>query len=156
MFDAFTSPEDGFEIEEAITFLVAEYAKSGHNPKPVILHSLRVAFFLLEHGQPKQVVIAAVLHDLLEDTKVQEGEIENKFGTHVLELVTAVTQDETIQDETERYKELFARAIAAGPDAIAIKNADLHFNSLYTHLVQDEKKRESLEEKQRWWRELDK
>jgi hypothetical protein len=37
------SPEDSFEIEKAISYLVTNYNESGHNPKASYLHSLRIA-----------------------------------------------------------------------------------------------------------------
>jgi len=38
------SPEDNVQIEKAIKFLVERISHRGKNPKPVILHSIRVAF----------------------------------------------------------------------------------------------------------------
>lgn len=55
------------KIEEAIKFLVFTVQESGMNPKPVILHSIRVWLNLQNLGYDKDVVVAAILHDILED-----------------------------------------------------------------------------------------
>lgn len=154
MFNTFVSPEDGFEIERAIHFLVVEYAKTGHNPKPVVLHSLRVALLLLESNYPKEIVIAAILHDVLEDTKVTEDIVESEFGSRTLQLIKAVTYDETIVDEIERYKDMYARTISLGKDAVVIKAADLHINSIYVKLVLDKDKQKVLVDKEKYFLDL--
>ena len=56
------------QLEQAIIFLVTTFQQSGNNPKPVILHSIRVALFLYEYHYPEEVIIAGALHDLVEDT----------------------------------------------------------------------------------------
>ena len=50
------------KLERAITFLVTTFQQSGNNPKPVILHSIRVALFLYEYQYPEETIIAGVLH----------------------------------------------------------------------------------------------
>ena len=154
MFDTLVSPEDGFEIEKAISFLVAEYAKTGSNLKPVILHSLRVASLLLESGYGKSVVIPAILHDILEDTKVAEAEVESAFGSRVLELIKALSYDETITDKTERYKDMYARTLLLGKEAVVIKAADLQINGIYIRLVSEKAQQEFLINKVKYFLDL--
>lgn len=154
MFDALVTPKDGFEIERAIQFLVNEYAKSGKNPKPVILHSLRVAFLLLESGYQKRVVIAAILHDMLEDTDVSVESITAEFGLDTLAIIQAVSYNENIPDEVQRYKDMFARTLACGKEAVLVKAADLHINSIYLRLVSDGSQQWFLLEKERYFLEI--
>ena len=47
---------------------------------------------LIEEDAPQEVVVAGILHDLLEDTKVTPEEIREGFGDTVLELVTEVSE----------------------------------------------------------------
>lgn len=141
------SPEDSFEIEKAISYLVTNYNASGHNPKPVILHSLRIANMLMEMGYDKKVIIGAVLHDIVEDTDVTNEQLKNDFGQEVLDLVTAVSYDESILDPIEQYKDMYDRVLAYGKDAIVLKCVDMAVNSLYLDLVPDLDKRRQLVEK---------
>ncbi len=149
-------PNQGFEIEKAISCLVTNYNKSGHNQKPVILHSFRVAMMLLEMGYEKQIVIGAILHDILEDTDMTSGQLKEEFGQEILELVLAVSYDESIKDPIEQYKEMYKRIVVYGKDAVVLKTVDIAVNSLYISLVPDDKKQRALVEKGTYFLELTK
>ena len=60
------------ELERAIVFLVLQMERAGNNPKPVVLHSIRVALYLYDQGCGGDIVVAA-LHDLLEDSDTPRG-----------------------------------------------------------------------------------
>jgi (p)ppGpp synthase/HD superfamily hydrolase len=81
-------------IFKAIEF--ATLAHSGQYRKgtkiPYIVHPLAVGQILIEHGCSVQVVIAGILHDTLEDTRVTIGEINDLFGKEVADLVQAVSE----------------------------------------------------------------
>jgi (p)ppGpp synthase/HD superfamily hydrolase len=138
------SPQDSFRVENAIQFLVTNYAKSGHNPKPVILHSIRTAMYLLELSYETDIIIAAILHDLIEDTATSRDEIEQEFCETIANIVASVSFRGDITDPVEQYRDLYSRALAAGRAAIMVKAADLHSNSLYIRLVPDRAKQEKL------------
>lgn len=142
-----TSPEDSFAIERAISFLVTNYNQSGHNSKPVILHSIRIANILMEMGYGKKLIIGAILHDMLEDTGVTPQMTKEGFGQEVLDLVTAVSFDKTIAEPVAQYKELYNRVLAHGKEAVVLKSVDIAANSLYIELVPDIDKRTHLVEK---------
>jgi len=123
--------EDQKQIEEAIKFLVFAIHESGHNPKPVILHSIRVGLHLSDLGYDKDIVVAAILHDVIEDTATKIDEVRAKFGDKVAKLVESNSFDKSIADKTERYKENFARCRKAGKDALIVKAADFFDNADY-------------------------
>ncbi len=142
------------KIEKAKKFLIASFKKSGKNTKPTIRHSLEVGRYLEKAGYGIEVVIAGLLHDLLEDTDVTKQEIERRFGKKVLHLVEANSFDESITDKTERYKELFERCAKAGKDALVIKTADILENHKYMYLVTDKKLYNELHEKWKYFLEV--
>jgi (p)ppGpp synthase/HD superfamily hydrolase len=148
------SPEDSFEIEKAISYLVTNYNESGHNPKPVILHSLRIANMLMEMGYDKKIIIGAVLHDIIEDTNVTDEQLKEYFGKEVLDLVKAVSYDDSISDPVEQYKDMYDRVLAYGKDAVVLKCIDIAVNSLYIDLVPDSNKRRQLVEKGTYFLDL--
>ena len=129
------SPEVDKQIEEAIKFLVFAIHETGHNPKPVILHSIRVGLHLYKLNYDKDIVTAAILHDVIEDTDTKIEEVKSKFGDKVAKLVEANSFDESIEDKTERYKENFERCRKAGKDALIIKAADFFDNADYYNLA---------------------
>jgi guanosine-3',5'-bis(diphosphate) 3'-pyrophosphohydrolase len=149
-------PQDSELYEKAIIFLVLSYQKSGHNPKPVVFHSLRVAFYLLEKCYGANIIVGSILHDVLEDTEVSEDEIEKEFGAEVLNLIKAVSYQKEIKSFEKQYRDLFARAKEYGRDALIVKCADIKDNSFYIKLVADKKKREKLLEKLAYFLEISK
>lgn len=138
---------DNFEVEKAIKFLVSEIEKYCNNQKPLIIHCIRVALKLDFYGYRKEIVQAALLHDILEDTKATAKSVRNKFGQEVLDLISVSTFDKTITDKTERYKANFDKAIKAGKDALVIRASDLLDNSFYYNLVGDKNVYKRLLEK---------
>jgi len=123
--------EEQEKIQSAIVFLVESFRKSGHNPKPVILHSIRVAMTLYAMGESSNIVIAALLHDMLEDTDVTFEQIEKEYGSEV-----ANSFKSEIEDFEKKYIETFERNIACGRDAAIIKAVDLVDNADYYTLGQ--------------------
>lgn len=91
---------------------------------PFILHPLEVASLLHASGWGDEVVATAMLHDLLEDTDVAGEELRERFGDRVAGLVTALTEDESIEDYAERKAALRRQAVEAGEEARAVFAAD--------------------------------
>jgi (p)ppGpp synthase/HD superfamily hydrolase len=148
------SPGDSFAVERAILYLVTNYNESGHNPKPVILHSLRIANMLMEMGYDRKIIIGAVLHDIIEDTNVTDEQLKEDFGQEVLDLVIAVSYNESISDPVEQYKDMYDRVLAYGKDAVVLKSVDIAVNSLYIDLVPDPNKRRQLVKKGTYFLDL--
>ena len=143
----FISPENSFKIEKAVSYLVKEYNESGKNPKPVILHSLRVGIYLLESGYETDIVITGILHDLIEDSEVSFNDIKNNFSSDIATWVEAVSFKPDINDPIEQYREMFKRTISAGKIPTIVKAADILANSIYIHLVPDLEKQRMLLQK---------
>lgn len=117
------------EFEEAVFYLAAALGKKKKNgKKPVVIHSLRVAQRLAETGYGRHVIIAGVLHDLMEKTKVSKSQITRRFGRQVTDLVGAVTNNQRIKDPVKRYEDSVLRCFELGAEALAIRIADLTDN----------------------------
>lgn len=121
---------DKHEIERALFFLSNVLQDSGHNTKPVLLHSIQVAEMLWERGFPQDVVIAAVLHDVVEDTDITIDDVGQSFGHQVAVYVDALTVS-----DTQDIMQSFARTAELGSEALSIRAADLIQNSYYYHLA---------------------
>lgn len=144
-------PENDKQIEEAIKFLVFAIHESGKNPKPVILHSIRVGLHLYNLDYDKDIVIAAILHDVIEDTAIKIEEVESKFSSKIAKLVEANSFDESISDKTERYKENFERCRKVGKDALIVKAADFFDNADYYNLASTDELTKWLLEKLKYF-----
>jgi (p)ppGpp synthase/HD superfamily hydrolase len=91
---------------------------------PFVTHPVEVACLLHEAGFQDEVVAAGVLHEILEDTAVERGELESRFGPVVAALVAAVSDDPSIEDAAERKAALRKQVAEAGTNAAAVFAAD--------------------------------
>ncbi len=83
------------KIEDAIYFAKEKHAgqvRKG-NGIPYINHPVEVAILASHMTTEVETIIAAVLHDTLEDTDTTYEEIKNKFGEKVAELVLSDSED---------------------------------------------------------------
>lgn len=87
-------------------------------------HPVAVARLLYVAGFGDEVIAAALLHDVVEDTAKGLAELEASFGAEVRALVEAMTEDKSIEDYEERKAEHRQRVLAAGAAAASIYAAD--------------------------------
>jgi (p)ppGpp synthase/HD superfamily hydrolase len=98
--------------------------RNGSGGMPYIDHPIAVADLLAEHDYGDDVLAAALLHDVVEESEVGVEGVRERFGERVADLVEALTDDIEIEDYESR-KELHRRHVeVAGPDALAIYAAD--------------------------------
>lgn len=69
-------------------------------------HPLTVAFYLAEHQIDAAALIAALLHDVAEDTRVSVAQIETRFGQDVARIVDGVTKFEQTAEDVAQHGEL--------------------------------------------------
>ncbi len=92
---------------------------------PYIAHPLRVSEILRSIGgiRDMDVIIAALLHDLIEDTDCEWASLAYRYGSHVADLVAQLSGDMRLPKK-ERREEIIARISNASADAKAIRLAD--------------------------------
>lgn len=74
---------------------------------PFINHPLRVAQILTESGiDDVDVIMAALLHDTIEDTKTTFQELEERFGGAVAGLVAEVTDDKALKKRERKDRQV--------------------------------------------------
>ncbi|MDX6636887.1 MAG: diphosphokinase / guanosine-3,5-bis(diphosphate) 3-diphosphatase [Solirubrobacterales bacterium] len=108
-------------------FELAEEAHSDQRRKdgrPYIEHPTQVAQLLDDVGAEEEILVAAVLHDSVEDSELGVDEIRESFGGRVADLVEALTEDSTIESWVDRKEDMRRRVAALGPGAGAIYTAD--------------------------------
>jgi (p)ppGpp synthase/HD superfamily hydrolase len=98
--------------------------RNGSGGMPYIDHPIAVAELLAEHDYGDDVLAAALLHDVVEESEVGVDQVRARFGEPVAGLVEALTDEVDVEDYEAR-KEVHRRHVeAAGPDALAIYAAD--------------------------------
>ncbi|MFD3157290.1 HD domain-containing protein [Haloimpatiens sp. FM7330] len=126
-------------MNSAIEFLAIALNATGHNSKPVLLHSIRVGFYLYKKGYNQDIVLGGLLHDILEDTETSINDLNDKFGIRVTKIVAANSFNTSIGDKTEQFQDMFNRCKEYGKEALIIKAADIMDNSNYIQFVNDKK-----------------
>lgn len=117
------SEADIGKIEQA--YLFAKQLHEGQyriSEEPYIIHPVEVAKILVDLKADTNTVIAAFLHDVLEDTDTKPEEIETRFNKDVLHLVQGVTKLGKLQFKSteERQAENFRRMFIAMANDIRI------------------------------------
>jgi len=159
-------------LERAILFATTAFDTKGGTIKkyidedgmPKIVHCLEVMFAVkqLIERDPSiipdgctadDLLVAAVLHDVVEDTKFTKEDIAREFGDVVAELVDGVSRREhshstckvaKCSEHKEFYRDFIYRAGEKVGTTI-IKIADLTVNRKRTHKIKDLKWRDKLE-----------
>lgn len=132
------------KLDKALHYTAKNLDKSGHNSKPVLFHSFKVSELLSRYGYKEEIVIAAALHDLIEDTDVTYEMLVNDFGKEIADLVLAVSFDPKVEDKLVQAKLMFENAKNYGKDALLIKCSDLIDNIQFVQFVDDKQKRIEL------------
>jgi len=116
---------------------------------PYIVHPMDVASTLMKNHASEYVVIAGLLHDVVEDTKINLSEIEAKFGKEVATLVEGASEPEdlvNVDDKSENWLERKSHTIET------IKNANREMKLLscadklanIRDIINDERQGESV------------
>lgn len=120
------------DLLRALQFVAQRHAdkrRKGPGGDPYINHLIEVVRLLADVAgvADQDILIASLLHDTLEDTATTKNEIQMSFGTRVLELVDAVTDDKSLP-KAERKKQILKHLADAEEAVKLIKLADLCSN----------------------------
>lgn len=112
---------------------MAEFYHRGQTRKyagePYVTHPIAVAEILASFGFVGDVIAAALLHDVVEDSDCTLEEVANRTNFIVARLVAGCTNDETLEGNRKARKEQQALLFAQGPPLSQnIKIADLGHN----------------------------
>ncbi len=135
-------------VREAFDFArLAHGDQKRKDGTPFITHPLAAAEIIAEMSLDEESIIAALLHDTVEDTGITHEDIEKKFGTEVAELVEGVTKLTRVtysNKEDEQMENLRKMLIAMAKDirVILIKLADRLHNMRTLEYQSEEKQRE--------------
>ncbi|HYP51847.1 MAG TPA: HD domain-containing protein [Pyrinomonadaceae bacterium] len=113
---------------EAASFAAKRHRKQkrkGADGEPYINHPLEVANLLANVGKVEDtdVLIAALLHDTVEDTETTEEEIARKFGENVAKMVMEVTDDKSLPKPARKQLQI-EHAPHLSPGAKLVKLGD--------------------------------
>jgi len=144
---SYLKPRDVARLAEAYRFSEAAHAgQTRQSGDPYISHPLAVAEILADWHLDGQTLMAALLHDVTEDTKVTKDEISDNFGRPVAELVDGVSKLDKIEFQSaadaqaENFRKMLL-AMARDVRVILIKLADRLHNMRTLGAVNPAKRR---------------
>ena len=132
---------DAYRFSEA-----AHKGQKRQSGDPYISHPLAVAEILADWHLDGQALVAALLHDVMEDTSVTKAEISDTFGKPVAELVDGLSKLDKIEFQTaedaqaENFRKMLL-AMARDVRVILIKLADRLHNMRTLDAVSSEQRR---------------
>ena len=143
---------DIHRIRDAYEFAAKSHAgQRRKDGSPCVTHCIAAAKICVEMGLDEDSVIAALLHDVIEDTPVSHEEVARRFGSTVAELVegvTKLTRVQLVSKEEAQMESLRKMLIAMSKDirVILIKMADrLHNMRTMQYQREDKQVSKSLE-----------
>ena len=140
-------PKEEIELVKK-AHMVAEKAHTGQFRKsgePYISHPLSVALIIADLKLDYLCIVAAILHDCIEDTSVTKDDVRNQFGdqvAHIVEGVSKLTNLEftsSTQKQAENFQKLIL-AMSKDMRVMIIKLADRLHNMRTIDSMSEEKK----------------
>ena len=148
----YLTPDQVVQVKRAYFFAEqAHYGQVRRSGEPYVTHPLAVAGVLAEMHMDHQSLMAALLHDTIEDTGVTKDDIGAQFGSDVAELVDGVSKLTHIEFDSVELKQAenfqkMALAMARDIRVILVKLADrLHNMRTLGVLNRDKMRRIALE-----------
>ena len=148
----YLSPNDCEIIHKA--YLYAQTAHENQRRKsgePYIIHPLAVACILAHQKMPIDVIIAGLLHDVIEDTDISLEEIRMNFNEDVANIVDGVTKIKDLSqlDSANKYSENQKKLLVASAKdvrVIIVKLADRLHNMQTIQFMNENKQKEIAKE----------
>jgi (p)ppGpp synthase/HD superfamily hydrolase len=86
---------------------------------PYIVHPMSVALTVAAYTDDDEVVCAAVLHDVLEDTSYGKAKLQKQFGRGVVAIVEEVS-DKRPKDPWEKRRDAYLKTLMTASDAACL------------------------------------
>ena len=138
---------DYAQIEKAIhwarKYHGSQTRKSG---EPYYTHPLEVAYMVSEYLLKTDVIIAAILHDIIEDTEVTSGMILDNYGWRVTEMVNRLTRNQKNGAKLSIEEVIHDSYEGGDHEALLIKLLDRLHNMLTIGSLSDKKIKEITQE----------
>jgi guanosine-3',5'-bis(diphosphate) 3'-pyrophosphohydrolase len=149
---SYISEKEVLVLQKAYVFAgKAHKGQVRRSGEPYLSHPLEVTDFLADRKLDKTTLVAALLHDVLEDTDATAAEVRDNFGKEVADLVEGVTKISRLQDVSPevRRAETIRKIILAMTDDIRIifiKLADRIHNLKTLRYLDEERQRQIARE----------
>lgn len=124
-----------YKVEQAIkasALLHQDQLRKGAVPLPYVTHLFAVMMIVSDYSDDENTLVAALLHDTLEDTDYTVEELREDFGEEVAKLVITLTEPDRngeVKTPWLEVKNTYAKQLKKGPiEAVIIAAADKSHN----------------------------
>ncbi|MCD5381273.1 MAG: HD domain-containing protein [Candidatus Pacebacteria bacterium] len=124
-----------YKIEQAIraaALLHGDHIRKGEIPLPYITHLVSVAMIVRDYTEDEDTIVAALLHDTIEDTDYAQEELVEDFGENVSKIVITLTEPKSDAAHKISWidvKKIYAKQLRKGPEeSVLIAAADKSHN----------------------------
>lgn len=124
-----------YKIEQAIkaaSLLHQDQLRKGSVGVPYVTHLFSVMLILRDYTSDEDTLVAALLHDTLEDTDYTRDELRADFGERVAQIVAAVTEPKKTEENKiswDEVKKIYTKQLRSGPiEAVMVSAADKSHN----------------------------
>ena len=143
--------------DEAVIDKAIDYAIQAHDGQfrssgeEYVCHPLQVALILVQLGMDTETIVAALLHDVVEDTEATLADLTREFGANVAFLVDGVTKIEKLafstkeEQQAENFRKMLL-ALSKDVRVIIIKLADRLHNMRTIGARPEQKRRDTAKE----------
>ncbi|MEM8844415.1 MAG: bifunctional (p)ppGpp synthetase/guanosine-3',5'-bis(diphosphate) 3'-pyrophosphohydrolase [Pseudomonadota bacterium] len=152
LLETYLEPAQVKEVYQAYLFSAeAHEGQKRLTGEPYVYHPLAVAKIMAEMHLDRQSIIAAILHDVIEDTPTAKEQISEQFGNEVAELVDGVSKlthlsfSSKQEAQAENFRKMML-AMVRDIRIIIIKLADRLHNLRTISVMRDEKRRRIAKE----------
>ncbi len=152
LLESYLPDEEIAQVREAYEYGAAMHAgQFRQTGEPYIFHPLAVARILAEMRMDSTSLVAAILHDVIEDTPAAKDEVADRFGAEVASIVDGVSKLERASDQSreEAQAESLRKLMLAMTDdlrVILVKLADRLHNMRTLSTMSAEKRRRVAQE----------
>ena len=135
-------------VDYAITAHTGQFRSSGEE---YVCHPIQVALILVQMGMDTETIVAALLHDVVEDTDATLADLTHEFGANVALLVDGVTKIDKLafstkeEQQAENFRKMLL-ALSKDVRVIIIKLADRLHNMRTIGAVPEQKRRDKAKE----------
>lgn len=124
-----------YRVEQAIraaAVLHKDQVRKGSMPFPYITHLMAVTMILHDYTEDEDTLVAALLHDTIEDTTYTLEELQQDFGGAVADIVLALSEPKRVHGQKLSWKEMkraYAKQLQKAPEpSLMIAAADKAHN----------------------------
>jgi guanosine-3',5'-bis(diphosphate) 3'-pyrophosphohydrolase len=128
------------KVMQAAVFAATQHQyqrRAGYDRLPYINHLLKVTDLLIQLvGKDETLLLAAILHDIIEDTSITSEELSKAFGPEVSSIVVELTDDMSLPYHVRKQKQVdTAKQLSYRAKLIRLADKDCNIQDIFSYPI---------------------